>query len=141
MSYPGFGLQLIVKVALWRRLLLGEGDGYGPQVRDAYIHTSLIFVSKIIVFDPTNEWHQTIKYSALVQDGLAGLHEKNLDSESKFKEEEEAAAQDDNSRPGVQLAYLLSRQGFPYVSVIEGGMKSISYVVVDMWSFVLTFIT
>ena len=47
------------EVALWRRLLLGEGDGFAPR---------------------------SIKYSALLEDGMAALQSTNLDEDSPFKE-------------------------------------------------------
>jgi hypothetical protein len=48
-------------VALWRRLLLGEGDGFAPK---------------------------TIKYSALIEDGLAALQSQNLDEASPYRDVE-----------------------------------------------------
>ena len=85
-------------VALWRRLLLGEGDGFAPKA---------------------------IKYSALLEEGLWGLRKEKVDRDSRFKDDELAAVNDDNSRPGVQLAYHLHRHGFPYISVVEGGFPAL----------------
>ena len=86
------------EVALWRRLLLGEGDGFAPK---------------------------TIRYTSLIEEGIASLKLGNLDFESPYQEIEKSAVSDDKARPAVQLAYSLQRHGFPFVSVLDGGFPSL----------------
>jgi hypothetical protein len=88
------------EVALWRRLLLGEGDGYAPG---------------------------TINYGGdeAGGDGLDVSQRPMRDYESPFAKLEEATLRDDTQRAGMRFCMELQRNGFPYVSLLEGGFPSL----------------
>lgn len=83
--------------ALWRRLLLGEGDGLSTNL---------------------------INYS---QSPTANVSATNIpsDNNSPFKSAEAVAKNDDSTRHAVRLARELQKNGFPYVSVLDGGFPAI----------------
>lgn len=85
--------------ALWRRLLYGQGDGRACPPREGE------------------------------GGGLIGGRYQQAafsrDSESQFLEEENAAVTEDLQRTATQLAELLQRNGFPYVTVLEGGFPAL----------------
>lgn len=87
-------------ISLWRRLLLGEGDGFASS------SGNLIQYGKKINANPSK---LTVNY----------------DIESKFYTEEKLAAEDDAARPASKLARALQRANFPNVSVLEGGFPSL----------------
>eukprot|EP01041_Mallomonas_annulata_P002101 gene2101-4106_t len=82
-------------VALWRRLLLGEGDGLSTSIR----------------------------YSDTPEKGRGKGQRR--DSQSAYVEVEAAARHDDEHRFAVKLAIALQRQGFPLVSVLDGGFPAL----------------
>lgn len=103
-------------VALWRRLLLGEGDGLN-KFRGRY------------EFDDVHENKR--KLDALLA-GVMGdksasrsLDQQRVDSQSKHAKDEEQALATDLTRPAMLLAIALQRHSFPHVSVLEGGFPAL----------------
>lgn len=80
--------------ALWRRLLLGEGDGYNGCSS---------------VYDDNNNINNNSKKTKMLRD---------LDS--PFASAESATISNDLLRPAIRLAKELQKVSFPNVSVIEG---------------------
>lgn len=87
------------EVALWRRLLLGEGDGFAPGA---------------------------ISYGSgsADQDGM-DTSQAPRDYQSPFVKLEEATLKEDSQRIGMKFALELQKNGFPYVSLLEGGFPSL----------------
>eukprot|EP01039_Chlorochromonas_danica_P008734 gene8733-9624_t len=106
-------------VALWRRLLLGEGDGNA---------SSLGSFSRRYEFDDLRENKRRLE--ALLASSMTGKKELEVqetvrDSQSKyFKAEAEVAHQDLNS-PAMLLAIALQRNAFSNVSVLDGGFPAL----------------
>ena len=85
------------EIALWRRLLLGEGDGYAPGM---------------INYGPDDS-------------EVLDVSQKPRDYQSPFAKLEEATLKDDLQRVGMKFALELQRNGFPYVSLLDGGFPSL----------------
>lgn len=91
-------------IALWRRLLLGEGDG----MRDSGSSNELPAVSR----------------GGVGQKGHSGWDQRR-DAQSSFAAEEAEIAKIDLTRPAVQLALALQAHSFPNVSVLDGGFPAL----------------
>lgn len=86
------------EVALWRRLLLGEGDGFAPG---------------------------SINYGGSYEfDGL-DVSQTPRDFESPFVKLEDATIKEDAQRVGMKFVLELQKSGFPYVSLLDGGFPSL----------------
>jgi hypothetical protein len=90
-------------VALWRRLLLGEGDGMP--------HSS-----------STGDLPPAARSGR--QNSGSGP-EQRRDDQSAFAAEEAEVARADLTRPAVQLALALQAHSFPNVSVLDGGFPAL----------------
>lgn len=86
------------EVALWRRLLLGEGDGYAPGAIDYGGGSDL--------------------------DSL-DISQTPRDFQSPFAKLEEATMKEDSQRVGMKFALELQKNGFPYVSLLDGGFPGL----------------
>mmetsp|Transcript_8055 Transcript_8055/g.18040 ORF Transcript_8055/g.18040 Transcript_8055/m.18040 type:complete len:255 (-) Transcript_8055:169-933(-) len=84
-------------VALWRRLLLGEGDG----AREPGVGSP--------------GWKGS-------EQGGQG---ERRDLESKWAREETATVEADATRPAMQLARILQAHSFPHVCILEGGFPAL----------------
>lgn len=91
-------------VALWRRLLLGEGDGRSKNS---------------VVYGRTGE--------ARAGDGTGVGEGLSIprDLQSPFLATENEIVATDAVRPAVRLAEALQREAFPYVSLLEGGFPAL----------------
>jgi hypothetical protein len=85
----------LTEVALWRRLLLGEGDG---------VTTRTLYGNR---YD-----HQ--------EDQESGIPPQDRDS--PFWEYEEKAKENDRCRLSAQLVKALQKAHFPYVTALDGGL-------------------
>lgn len=100
-------------IALWRRLLLGEGDGM--RVRSD--------------FDNMDQNRRRLE--ALVggrrslQSFVNPLQSQHRDVDSKHAKEEEQVMYADLSRPAIMLAMALQAHSFPNVSVLDGGFPAL----------------
>jgi hypothetical protein len=86
----------ISEIALWRRLLLGYGDGIASG-------TNIIFNNKKV-------------YNA---------YNRPRDKYSQFCQEEEQVITEDSFRPAVALVKLLQQASFSKVCILEGGYPSL----------------
>jgi hypothetical protein len=105
-------------VALWRRLLLGDGDS--PFERHSGASPT--------GFEDREENKR--KVHALSREGRAGgarqvSYSQDRDTQSIFAKEEAAAASLDLTRPAVLLALALQRNSFSHVSVLDGGFPAL----------------
>lgn len=103
-------------IALWRRLLLGEGDGNLSQFRGRY------------EFDDLRENKRRLE--ALIASSTNGrknvdLRPQQQDSQSKHYTVEAEVAQADLNSPAMLLAIALQRNSFPFVSVLDGGFPAL----------------
>jgi hypothetical protein len=89
-------------VALWRRLLLGEGDGTyaGSTSSSSFAATGSSSSS-------------------------SSSTDQRRDQDSKFAGEEDTIAKLDLTRPAMQLALALQAHSFPNVSVLDGGFPAL----------------
>jgi hypothetical protein len=94
-------------LALWRRLLLGEGDGTSSVNSNADISA----LSR----------HAASKHATGAPIGGAA----HRDLESRYAQEEAQVVKLDLTRPAVQLALALQANSFPNVSVLEGGFPAL----------------
>lgn len=101
-------------VALWRRLLLGEGDGRGGSAFRIYGSGGNGMMGG-------GGGDGAGGGSGVGADTL----EFNRDMQSPYVAAEEAAIADDKIRPAVRLARELQRAGFPFVTVLDGGFPSL----------------
>lgn len=86
-------------ISLWRRLILGEGDG---------------FIS-------TNHSLNNIDNDNNSDRNITSIR----DLDSRFYEDEEQALDDDKNRHAVKLAHILQNANFSNVSVLEGGFPEL----------------
>lgn len=86
-------------ISLWRRLILGEGDG---------------FIS-------TNHSLNNIDNDNNSDRNITSIR----DLDSRFYEDEELALDDDKNRHAVKLAHILQNANFSNVSVLEGGFPEL----------------
>lgn len=86
--------------ALWRRILLGEGDGLPHTISYG-------------------------KGQPVGKGDKASGGSQRRDTDSEYSVAESAAEQDDAVRHAVQLAIALQVNGFPKVSVLEGGFPAL----------------
>jgi len=84
-------------LALWRRLLLGEGDEASSSSSSAGHATQ-------------HHQHQ---------------QQQRRDEESRYAKEEADVVKADTSRPAVQLARALQAHSFPHVSLLQGGFPAL----------------
>lgn len=85
-------------ISLWRRLILGEGDG---------------FVSNNSSVTYGNNWNKSEEVRSI------------RDLESKYHRDEEEAIAEDKLRPAMMLALALQKAGFSNVCVLDGGFPSL----------------
>jgi hypothetical protein len=97
--------------ALWRRLLLGEGDGVSP---------SAALYSGFSGFK--NAASLVSMFSAAAPKTLSPHKHRD---DIKYTEVEKSAILDDTTRPAVELAKALQRNNFNLVSVLEGGYPAL----------------
>jgi len=95
-------------LALWRRLLLGEGDGTAPGNNNPADISAL-------------SRHGAAKHASNAPIGGA----QHRDLESRYAQEEAQAVKLDLTRPAVQLALALQANSFPNVSVLDGGFPAL----------------
>lgn len=87
-------------LALWRRLLLGEGDG-------------------------TSTASTSTDLPVLHRHGHPEQQPQRRDLDSRYATEEAQVAKLDLTRPAVQLALALQANSFPNVSVLDGGFPAL----------------
>jgi hypothetical protein len=90
-------------LSLWRRLLLGEGDGFASN--NSLVRYGVQWVSN--------------------QQKKASDVKTIRDFESRFCKDEEEAIDEETLRPAVKLAMALHRESFPKVSVLDGGFPAL----------------
>jgi hypothetical protein len=130
-------------IALWRRLLLGEGDASSnskySSVMDRYEFNNLKENQKrleaLIAHSKNSSKNQQIKgntsdssLSSSSSKGNMSLSSKgkeNRDENSKFYKDEENVILSDLNSPAMILAMVLQRNSFPHVSVLEGGFPAL----------------
>lgn len=95
-------------LALWRRLLLGEGDGMSTNSPNPADISSL-------------SRHSAAKHATNAPIGGA----QHRDLESRFAQEEAQVVKLDLTRPAMQLALALQANSFPNVSVLDGGFPAL----------------
>lgn len=98
-------------IALWKRLLLGEGDN---------TNNNLINNNNI---SNNNDMKSTKNKF---------LHTLTRDLDSKYKDEEDIIIKSDANRAAVQLALALQTNSFPNVSVVEGGFPALIYHLIQL---------
>jgi hypothetical protein len=129
-------------IALWRRLLLGEGDASSnskySSVMDRYEFNNLKENQKrleaLIAHSRNSSKNQQIKgnssdsnlsSSSTKSLSLSSKGKDNRDENSKFYKDEENVILSDLNSPAMILAMVLQRNSFPHVSVLEGGFPSL----------------
>jgi len=95
-------------VSLWRRLLLGEGDGFAAASPPA----KQTVTSSTLSISPLNNTNMA-------------KGKKKSDAKSPYLDEETAAKADDEQRPAVKLARILQQDSFAKVSILEGGFPAL----------------
>jgi hypothetical protein len=98
-------------VALWRRLLLGEGDGTTVESTS----TDLPAVAK----------HGSRHGNSGGNTNGGRSADQRRDAQSAYAAEEAEIARLDLTRPAVQLALALQAHSFPNVSVLDGGFPAL----------------
>lgn len=110
-------------VALWRRLLLGEGDGTAPSAssgRSTELPAAVRAGRQQKGNSSSNSSHKDGSSSS-----GAGGKEQRRDLQSSFAVEEAEIARLDLARPAVQLALALQAHSFPNVTVLDGGFPAL----------------
>jgi hypothetical protein len=105
-------------VALWRRLLLGDGDSSFDRQSGA---SSTGFEDRE---ENKRKVHALSKEKRMGSGKQSSLTQER-DTESVFAKEEAAAASMDLTRPAVLLALALQRNSFSHVSVLDGGFPAL----------------
>jgi hypothetical protein len=118
-------------IALWRRLLLGEGDGQSQNNGSNYARR---YVNNLNFDDPNENLRRLDALLAgkrFVTDGksiadmITNTGELHCDERSKYYQEEIDARAADLHRPAVLLAIALQTHAFPNVCVLEGGFPAL----------------
>lgn len=102
--------------ALWRRLLLGQGDGLAPNV--------VSYGSSPLSLSQTLSAAAALGGSSFYNASIMRSHCDDKDGVI-HRDEELAAAKEDQSRVAVHLAALLQQGGFPFISVLDGGFPAL----------------
>lgn len=105
-------------MALWRRLLWGEGDGVNLTRQDEFSDVKEN-QRKLEALLSGKRFTQGKSISQLFASSVDG------DPQSRFHEEEDAAKKSDLNRPAVLLAIALQTHAFPNVSVLDGGFPAL----------------
>ncbi len=116
-------VSTISSVALWRRLLLGEGDGIAAPMNVAATPDSR----------PSKRRWTFRRSSTTVPDSKlnssksaqSDCEKLSLDPQSRYAKEEAATLLADEQRAGLQLAVALQLHGFSTVCVLEGGFPAL----------------
>lgn len=98
--------------ALWKRLLLGHGDGLGTE--------SIQYGTYSNRNNNTNNNH-----SSTNNNNKHFFKYQPIDNESPFREVEKTAMSEDNTRVGIKLASILQSHQFPYVMILDGGYPAL----------------
>lgn len=108
-------------LSLWRRLILGEGDGRDTRT------TAPSGVSGTGLGTSTGVGVGTgAGYYSNTKEGIGySPSQLGVDIDSPYLAYEEEARRDDEMRPAVKLAVALRRAHFPYVSVLEGSLPAL----------------
>lgn len=101
-------------LSLWRRLLLGEGDGD--------------FASGVDLGRVTSDKHLQNHLRGMYRTGTVSHGADDVacrDSDVDVRALSEKTARDDAKRPSVRLAQILQKEAFSQVSVLEGGYAAL----------------
>lgn len=100
-------------LSLWRRLILGEGDGFSTQGNNvSYNNTAS--TSSIPFFN-----------NRLSTSSDINGHYNTTDLDSHYEELESKVRDEEYMRPSIRLARELQKASFPHVSVLDGGFPGL----------------
>eukprot|EP01040_Poterioochromonas_malhamensis_P000694 gene694-742_t len=137
---------------LWRRLLLGEGDGqkYANLMNRYEVNNfkenqkrleALIQHSKLQHSSASSSSKNNTNPAATGDNkkdathsssSLGGAVQPVRDDQSRYYKEEENAILADVNSPAMMLAMVLQRNGFPRISILEGGFPALIDTLVAM---------
>ena len=120
------------EVALWRRLLLGEGDGLdstAPNHKKEQVGPSAPGGGCSKASTAQADKHRDIHVAGMQREGYAsrGMADVEMSTEegSNIRDLTDMTVEDDSVRSAVRLAKALHAENFPKVSVLEGGYPAL----------------